>query len=124
VVFFAPPKGLLKGGDGTGSGGTQDSARNLWIPTSTASLFQRVVSTGVGYFGPYGPAIADGLFRAAVGSRGGDLALLPVKVSGKVVGLLAADDVRGGPTGQQRLELVVAAVDEAFARIIVQQKHG
>lgn len=124
AVFFALRKGLLKGWDGIGSGVTQDSARNLWIPTSTASLFQRVVESGVGYFGPYGNAIADGLFRAAVGSRGGDLALLPIKVSGKVVGLLACDDVRAGPQGQQRLELLATAIEEAFGRIIVKQKQG
>jgi hypothetical protein len=124
AVFFALRKGLLKGWDGIGSGVTQDSARNLWIPTSTASLFQRVVESGVGYFGPYGNAIADGLFRAAVGSRGGDLALLPVKVSGKVVGMLACDDVRAGPQGQQRLELLATAIEEAFGRIIVKQKQG
>ncbi|MBX7197463.1 MAG: hypothetical protein K1X94_35790 [Sandaracinaceae bacterium] len=124
AVFFALRKGVLKGWDGIGSGVSEDSARNLWIPTSTPSLFQKVVESGVGYFGPYGAAIADGLFRAAVGSRGGDLALLPIKVSGKVVGLLAADDVRGGPQGQRRLEQLVTAVDEAFARIIVKQKQG
>jgi hypothetical protein len=124
TVFFALRKGLLKGWDGLGSGVTQDSARNLWIPTSTTSLFQRVVESGVGYFGPYGNAIADGLFRAAVGSRGGDLALLPIKVSGKVVGLLACDDVRAGPRGQQRLELLATAIEEAFGRIIVKQKRG
>ena len=124
AVFFALRKGLLKGWDGIGSGVTEDSARNLWIPTSTASLFQRVVESGVGYFGPYGAAIADGLFRAAVGSRGGDLALLPVKVSGKVVGLLACDDVRAGPQGHQRLELLATAIEEAFSRIIVKQKQG
>jgi hypothetical protein len=124
AVFFALRRGVLKGWDALGAGVTQDSARNLWIPTSTPSLFQRVVESGAGYFGPYGTAIADGLFRAAVGSRGGDLALLPVKVAGKVVGLLACDDVRGGPPAQQRLELLAHAVDDAFARIIVEQKHG
>ncbi|MBN8610786.1 MAG: hypothetical protein J0L92_09395 [Deltaproteobacteria bacterium] len=124
AVFFALRKGLLKGWDGIGSGVTEDSARNLWIPTSTASLFQKVVESSVGYFGPYGAAIADGLFRAAVGSRGGDLALLPVKVSGKVVGLLACDDVRAGPQGHQRLELLATAIEEAFSRIIVKQKQG
>ena len=124
AVFFAYRRGLLKGWDAQGSGVSRDSARNLWIPTSTPSLFQRVVDGGAGYFGPYGNAIADGLFRAAVGSRGGDLALLPIKVSGKVVGLLACDDVRAGPQGQQRLELLATAVEEAFSRIIVVQKQG
>lgn len=123
-VFFALRKGVLRGWDGLGAGVSADSARNLWIPTSTPSLFQRVVEAGAGYFGPYGTAIADGLFRAAVGSRGGEVALLPVKVSGKVVGLLACDDVRGGPQGQQRLELLAASVEAAFARIIVKQKRG
>lgn len=124
AVFFALRKGLLKGWDGVGAGVSRDSARNLWIPTSTASLFQRVVHSGMAHFGPHGDAIADGLFRAAVGSRGGDLALLPVRVNGRVVALLAADDVRGGPRGHKLLETIVHAVDEAFARLLLAQKRG
>jgi hypothetical protein len=124
AVFFALRKNVLKGWAGVGSGVSQDAARNLWIPTTTASLFQRVVESGNAYLGPYGSAIADGIFRAAVGSRGGDVALQPIRVGGKIIGVLACDDVRRGMLGLARIEQIVLAVEDAFGRIIAEHKLG
>lgn len=124
AVFFALRKNVLKGWAGVGSGVSQDAARNLWIPTTTASLFQRVVESGNAYLGPYGSAIADGIFRAAVGSRGGDVALQPIRVGGKIVGVLACDDVRRGMLGLARIEQIVLAVEDAFGRLIAEHKLG
>ena len=124
AVFFALRKNVLKGWAGVGSGVSQDAARNLWIPTTTASLFQRVVESGDAYLGPYGSAIADGIFRAAVGSRGGDVVLQPIRVGGKIVGVLACDDVRRGMLGLARIEQIVLAVEDAFGRLIAEHKLG
>ena len=124
AVFFALRKNVLKGWAGVGSGVSPDAARNLWIPTTTASLFQRVVESGNAYLGPYGSAIADGIFRAAVGSRGGDVALQPIRVGGKIVGVLACDDVRRGMLGLARIEQIVLAVEDAFGRLIAEHKLG
>ena len=118
AVFFALRKGVLKGWDGAGPGIRRDSVRNLWIPTSSPSTFKKVLDTKLGSVGPYGTAIADGLFKAAVGSRGGDVMAQPIVVSGKVVGMLVVDDLRPGPLGSHRVELLVQTVVEAFVRII------
>lgn len=124
AVFFALRKNVLKGWAGVGAGVSQDAARNLWIPTTTTSLFQRVVESGNAYLGPYGNAIADGIFRAAVGSRGGDVALQPIRVGGKIIGVLACDDVRRGMLGLARIEQIVLAVEDAFGRLIAEHKLG
>lgn len=118
AVFFALRKGVLKGWDGSGPGIRRDSVRNLWIPTSSPSTFKKVLDSRHGHVGPYGTSIADGLFRAAVGSRGGDLMIQPVLVNGKPVGFLCADDLRPGPIGAHRIEVLAQAVQDAFLRII------
>ncbi len=74
------------------------------------------------YYGPHGTSTADGLFRAALASRGGDVALAPVMVSGKLVAVLAADGVSFGLEGAERIDVLARAVGEAFERIIVSQK--
>ncbi|UJR80576.1 hypothetical protein [Sandaracinus amylolyticus] len=122
AIFLALRKGVLKGWEGAGGGLTHDAVRNLWIPTTSASMLKDVVEHREAYVGPYGTAVADGLFRAAVGSRGGDVALHPVVVSDHVVGVLCADDVLPVPIARQRIELLAHAVGEAFKRIIVERK--
>ncbi len=118
AVFFALRKGVLKGWDGAGPGVRRDSVRNLWIPTSSPSTFKKVLDTKTGSLGPYGTSVADGLFRAAVGSRGGDFMVQPVVVAGKVVGMLCVDDLRPGPLGAHRVEVLTQTVGDSFVRII------
>ena len=48
---------------------------------------------------------------------------MPIGVGGKVVAVLAADDVTFGPLGVERIEILARAVGEAFERIIVQRKR-
>ncbi len=123
VVLLALKRGVLKGWDGAGAGLTRDAVRNVWIPTNSPSMFREVVARSEPYAGPHGTSAADGLFRAAVGSRGGECVLMPIGVGGKVVAVLAADDVRFGREGRERLEILARAVGEAFERIIVQSKR-
>lgn len=124
AVFFALRKGVLKGWDGAGPGVRRDSVRNLWIPTSSPSTFKKVLDTKTGSLGPYGTSVADGLFRAAVGSRGGDFMVQPVVVAGKVVGMLCVDDLRPGPLGAHRVEVLTQTVGDSFVRIISAGKES
>ncbi len=122
AVFFVLRRGILRGRGGVGPHIGEDAARNLWIPIGTPSLFRDVVESRVPYVGPYGAAIADGLFRATVGSRGGPLGLAPIEVSDKVVGLLATDGV--ALEARAVLERLRSAVGRALERIIVTRKHA
>lgn len=118
AVFLALRKEVLKGWDAEGAGLSRDAVRNLWIPTTSPSSFKRVIEARAPHVGPYGTSIADGLFRAAVASRGGDAILQPVIVGEKVVAVLCADDVVAAPIGPQRIEVLAHAVGEAFRRIL------
>lgn len=123
AVFLALRKGVLKGWDGAGGGISRDAVRNLWIPTSSASTFKTVIETSEPYVGPYGTAVADGLFRAAVASRGGIVAIHPVLVGGKIVGVLAVDDLSTlGSVPKHRIEILAHAVAEAFKRLLASKK--
>lgn len=119
AVVLAVRKNLLKGIGGAGANLSRDAVRNLWIPTSSPSMFREVLALGKPYRGRPGTTAADGLFRAAVGSRGGVIALQPVTVRGRVVAILAADNVGHGDRGLERIEVLATAMGEAFERLIL-----
>lgn len=124
AVFMALRKDTLKGWEGCGDGLTHASLRNLWIPAASPSMFKQVVEHQVPYAGPAGTTAADTIFRAAIRSRGGDVLIQPVMLQGKLIGVLYADDVKYGLLGRERVEVMSAAIADAFARIIVTGKSG
>jgi hypothetical protein len=123
AVFLGVRKGVLVGREGVGPGISRDAVRNLWIPTTSASVFKRVLDTGKAHHGPCGTAPADQLFRAATGSRGAGLVVQPVFVGLKVTGVLCADGVRYGEAGEERLAVLGHAIGEGFKRLILAQKR-
>lgn len=123
ALLLALRQGVLKGWDGAGPGLTHEAVRNLWIPTHSPSMFRDVIARGEPYEGPHQSSAADGLFRAAVGSRGGQAAIHPVRVGGKVVAVLAADEVAYGAAGRARIEILARAAGEALERLIVESKR-
>jgi hypothetical protein len=123
VVLLAVRKGLLQGWDGAGPGLSRDAVRNLWIPTSSASMFREVVRHGERFVGAYGTTAADGVFRAAVGSRGGRAVLQPIVVGDRVVAVLACDDVGFEQAGVERLEILARAVGDAFERLVRESRR-
>lgn len=124
AVLLTLRKTVLKGWAGAGDNVSPTAIRNLWIPTSSPSMFRDVVQRVAPYRGPPGNTAADGLFRAALGSRGGEIVLQPVLVSGRLVGVLAADDLAFGTAGAERIEQLARAVGEALERIILAKKSG
>jgi hypothetical protein len=122
TVFLALRKGVLRGWEGTGAV-SPDALRNLWIPASSPSVFQRVIEAGEPHRGPHGTSAADKLFRAATGSRGSVLVVEPIRVGDRVVAVLCADDPRFGPAGIERLEALAHAVGTGLARVIVETKR-
>ncbi len=58
-----------------------------------------------------------------MGSRGGDVAVWPVSLEGKVVGLLCVDDLRPGSISRHRIETLTVAIAEGFRRLISTGKN-
>ncbi len=117
TVFLALRGTTLRGWTGRGPGIVPDALRNLWIPSTSPSMFRDVLRSGEPHYGPHGSSAADNLFRAAIGSRGGTIAIHPVSVSDRVVGLLCADDVP--LTSTSHLEELVYATGATLRRLIL-----
>jgi hypothetical protein len=123
AVLLVLSKGILKGREVAGGGLPRDAVRNLWIPSTSRSMLQRVVETGEAYLGAHGDSSADKVFRAALGSRGGDVLLMPVVLSGRTVSVLALDEpIADGVVLLERAELLTRATADALRRLIVTAK--
>lgn len=122
VVFLALKRDVLQGREAVGGGVSREAVYNLWIPVTSASVFRDAITSGTAHFGPYGTTAADGIYKAAIGTTGGDALVQPVLVAGKPVAVLCGDDMRYGTRGRQRLEALAAALGEAFERLIVSHK--
>lgn len=122
VVFLALKRDVLQGREAVGGGVSREAVYNLWIPVTSASVFRDAITSGTAHFGPYGTTAADGIYKAAIGTTGGDALVQPVLVAGKPIAVLCGDDMRYGTRGRQRLEALAAALGEAFERLIVSHK--
>jgi hypothetical protein len=124
AVFLVLQKGILRGRHAFGPGLTKQAIENLWIPTTSRSMFNRAVETGQPYVGPHGSSSADAVFRAAIGSRGAEIVLMPVVLSGRTIAVLALDEPEDVDAAFERAEVVAQATGDALRRIIVSGKSG
>jgi len=121
AAFLALRKGVFRGWDGAGDEVTSAGIRSLWVPASNPSMLNEVLHTGRTFHGAHGQTAADHLFRAAFGTHGRDVVIVPVLIGSRMVGVLCAND----PTGDTApVEQVAEAVGKAFERLIVAQKSG
>lgn len=116
AVVLTLRRGVLRGAEARGEGVSTDAIRNLWIPATSPSMFRMVVDVKDIYRGPFGGSAADHLYRAAIGSRGGNVEIHPVDVQGTVVAVLCADDPTPDPTVS--LGVIAHAMGEALARMV------
>jgi len=121
AAFLALRKGVFRGWDGAGEDVTSAGIRSLWVPASNPSILNEVLHTGRPFQGAYGQTAADHLFRAAFGSHGREVVIVPVMIGSRMVGVLCANDPSADTTGVER---VAEAVGHAFERLIVSQKSG
>jgi hypothetical protein len=121
AAFLALRKGVFRGWDGAGEDVTSAGIRSLWVPASNPSILNEVLHTGRPFQGAYGPTAADHLFRAAFGTHGREVVIVPVMIGSRMVGVLCANDPSADTSGVER---VAEAVGHAFERLIVSQKSG
>ncbi len=119
AAFLAIRKGVFRGWDGAGDGITSASIRSLWVPASNPSVLNDVAHSGEVFHGPLGKTAADHLLSAALGSRGRDFVIAPVRIGSRICGLLCATDP--GPDSGP-IEAVADAMGRAFQRLIVTRK--
>lgn len=121
AAFLALRKGVFRGWDGAGEDVTSAGIRSLWVPASNPSILNEVLHSGQAFRGAYGHTAADHLFRAALGSHGRDVVIVPVMIGARMVGVLCAND----PAADSGVvERVAEAMGHAFERLIVSHKSG
>jgi hypothetical protein len=121
AAFLALRKGVFRGWAGAGDDVTSAGIRSLWVPASNPSTLNEVLHSGKPFRGAYGQTAADHLFRAAFGSQGREVAIVPVLVGSRMVGVLCANDP---PADTGAIERFAASLGAAFERLIVSQKSG
>jgi hypothetical protein len=121
AAFLALRKGVFRGWDGAGEDVTSAGIRSLWVPASNPSILNEVLHSGSVFRGAYGQTAADHLFRAALGSHGRDVVIVPVMIGSRLVGVLCANDPAPDTTTVER---VAEAMGQAFERLIVSHKSG
>lgn len=121
AAFLALRKGVFRGWDGAGEDVTSAGVRSLWVPASNPSILNEVLHTGRIFRGAYGQTAADHLFRAAFGSQGREVVIIPVMIGSRMVGVLCANDPAADTSA---VEQVAEAMGQAFERLIVSQKSG
>jgi hypothetical protein len=119
AAFLALRKGVFRGWDGVGDEVTSAAIRSLWVPASNPSMLNEVLHGGKVFRGAYGDTAADHLFRSAFGTHGRDVAICPVHVGSRMVGVLCVNDP---PAETDSLERVAEALGQAFQRLIVAAK--
>jgi GAF domain-containing protein len=118
-AFLALRKGVFRGWDGAGQDVTSAGIRSLWVPASNPSILNEVLHNGRPFRGAYGQTAADHLFRAALGSQGREVAIVPVMIGARMVGVLCANDPAQDTSA---IERIADAMGQAFERLIVSQK--
>jgi hypothetical protein len=121
AAFLALRKGVFRGWDGAGEDVTGASIRSLWVPASNPSILNEVLHSGKVFRGSYGQTAADHLFRAAFGSHGREVVIVPVLIGSRMVGVLCANDPAADTSV---IERVASALGQAFERLIVSHKSG
>jgi hypothetical protein len=84
-------------------------------------MLNEVLHSGKLFRGAYGDTAADHLFRSAFGTHGREVAICPVHVGARMVGVLCVNDP---PAATDAVERVAGALGAAFQRLIVAQKSG
>lgn len=117
VALFVVKKGGYLGWVGTPELADRAALQSVLIPLDANSIFDRAVREDL-YLGPIRhDEVHAPLLRVLKGpSR--DVAVVPVRVSGKTAVIILADELGDTMIGTRRLEELARAAGEAFARIV------
>lgn len=122
AIFLAATKNVLRGVRGVGGALSDAAVEGLVLPASTPSVFRTVLRDGAAHHGALGNGAVDHLFRAATGSRGGNVAVHGVFVSTRCVGLLCADDVQHREAGFERIGVIAHAMGTGLERLLERRR--
>lgn len=121
VGIFVVKKGTFQGWHCTPELGERAALQTLVIPVDSGTVLDAAVKDGM-YLGPIPN---DDAHRRLLGFMRGasrDVAVTPVRVSGKSAAVVVADGLGDTMIATRRLEEIARAAGEAFARILRQKR--
>jgi hypothetical protein len=117
VALFVVKRGGYLGWACTPEFADRGTIQSVLVPLDSESVFDLAVREGV-YLGPIRYDEAHAPLLQAMRSATRDVALVPVRVSGKTAVIIVADDLVDTMISTRGLEELARAAGEAFARIV------
>jgi hypothetical protein len=117
VALFVVKRGGYLGWACTPEFADRGSLQSVLIPVESASVFDEAVRDGL-YLGPIRHDDVHASLLHVMGGASRDVALVPIRVSGKTAAVLVADELGDTMLATRRLEELARAAGDAFARIV------
>lgn len=117
VALFVVKKGGYLGWIGTPEFADRATLQSVLIPLDANSIFDRAVREDL-YLGPIRHDEVHAPLLRALRSPTRDVAVVPIRVSGKTAVIIVADELGDTMIGTRRLEEIARAAGEAFVRIV------
>lgn len=117
VALFVVKRGGYMGWACTPEFGDRAALQRVLVPLDSNSVFDEAVRIGL-YLGPIRHDEVHVRLLTVMKTATKDVALVPVRVSGKTAAIIVADDLGDTMISTRRLEEVARAAGESFARIL------
>lgn len=117
IALFVVKKGGYTGWEATPELADRAAIQSVVLPLDATSIFDRAVREDV-YLGPIRYDEVHAPLLRVLRNPSREVAIVPIRVSGKTAVILLADDLDDTMTGTRRLDELARAAGEAFARIL------
>lgn len=121
VALFVVKKGGYVGWSCTPEFGDRRLLEGTTVPLDSGSILDIAVRDGM-YFGPVHRDVTHAGILGVLGTASPDVAVIPVRVSGKTAVIIMADDVGDAMVATGRLEELALQAGDALARIVRQRR--
>jgi hypothetical protein len=117
VALFVVKRGGYLGWACTPEFGDRQTLQSILVPLEAQSVFDEAVREGL-YLGPIRHDEVHAMLLHVMRSATRDVAVVPIRVSGKTAVIIVADELGDTMVATRRLEEVARAAGEAFTRIL------
>jgi hypothetical protein len=117
VALFVVKKGGYLGWVGTPEFADRAALQSILIPLDASSIFDRAVREDI-YLGPIRYDEVHAPLLRVIRNPSRDVAVVPIRVSGRTAVIIMADELGDTMIGTRRLEALARAAGDAFTRIV------
>lgn len=122
AAFFVVKKNEIRGFEISGEFTSRSAIRSFWIPLNADCTLRQVVVERRIHLGPLGRTVADAILAASLGGRPKRVLVIPVELSGRMVGMIYGDGLHVQMPPWNRLQRLAEVVAENFKRLIIERE--